>query len=245
VIGLAAAGLAAQAVLAVPAASSETGLQPAASGAVLVGAGGIAGCNSNGDEATAALLDDIPGTVFTAGDNAYERGRAREWADCYDPSWGRHKHRTRPTPGNHDWSTDRGNPYFDYWGDRAGTRARGWYSYDIGAWHVVVLNSICPGGGGCRKGSPQERWLRADLAASAAHCTAAFIHHPRFSSDSIDGDQPQVADLWDALYEAGADLVVSGHSRVYERMKPQGEMPFSRQRMIWGGFSSIVDESRS
>jgi calcineurin-like phosphoesterase family protein len=220
-LSLAAAWLAALA-LALPADGALEGLGPAASSdPVLVGAGGIAGCASSGDEATAALLDGIAGTVFTAGDSAYEDGKASEWANCYDPSWGRHKGRTRPVPGNHDWATDRGNPYFDYWGKAAGTRGQGWYSYDLGAWHVVVLNSNCPGGGTCEAGSSQERWLRADLATKGAYCTAAFIHHPRFSSDSIDGSQPQVGDLWDALYDAGADLVVSGHSRVYERMAPQ------------------------
>jgi 3',5'-cyclic AMP phosphodiesterase CpdA len=196
---------------------------PAAAAApVLVGAGGIASCNSAGDEATAALIDRLPqATVFTAGDNAYERGTAAQFANCYGKSWGRFKARTRPAPGNHDYATAGGGPYYAYFGAAAGPPGQGWYSYDLGAWHVVVLNSNCQGNGRCAKGSAQERWLRADLAASTARCTLAIIHHPRFSSDNIEGSRPHVGPLWDALYAAGADLVISGHARVYERFAPQ------------------------
>ncbi|HEV7862039.1 MAG TPA: DNRLRE domain-containing protein, partial [Acidimicrobiia bacterium] len=188
---------------------------------VLVGAGGIASCDTPGDEATAALLDEIPGTVFTAGDNAYEHGTAAQFAQCYDKTWGRFKARTHPAPGNHDYSTAAGNPYYSYFGTAAGSAGQGWYSYDLGAWHVVVLNSNCPGSMGCAAGSAQEQWLKADLAGSAAPCTAAVIHHPRFSSDNIDGSQSQVGPLWNDLYAAGADLVISGHARVYERSAAQ------------------------
>ncbi|HYH51994.1 MAG TPA: metallophosphoesterase [Acidimicrobiia bacterium] len=189
---------------------------------LLVGAGGIASCNTPGDEATAALIGRIPGArVFTAGDNAYERGTAAQFAQCYGKSWGKFKGRTRPAPGNHDYGTAGAGPYYDYFGAAAGTKGQGWYSYDVGAWHIVVLNSNCQGNSRCAKGSPQERWLRADLAASRARCTAAVIHHPRFSSDNIEGNRPFVAPLWDALYAAGADLVISGHARVYERFRPQ------------------------
>jgi 3',5'-cyclic AMP phosphodiesterase CpdA len=196
---------------------------PAAAAApVLVGAGGIASSNTAGDEATAALIDRLPqATVFTAGDNAYERGTAAQFANCYGKSWGRFKARTRPAPGNHDYATAGGGPYYAYFGAAAGAPGQGWYSYDLGAWHVVVLNSNCQGNGRCAKGSPQERWLRADLAASTARCTLAIIHHPRFSSDNIEGSRPHVGPLWDALYAAGADLVISGHARVYERFAPQ------------------------
>ncbi len=189
---------------------------------VLVGAGGIASCDTAGDEATAALIEDMPdATVFTAGDNAYQDGSAKQFANCYDKTWGRFKDRTHPAPGNHDYKTSSGGPYYDYFDDAAGTKGQGWYSYDLGAWHVVVLNSNCSRNGRCAKGSAQEQWLKADLAASTARCTAAVIHHPRFSSDNIDGNRPEVGPLWDDLYAAGADLVISGHARVYERFAPQ------------------------
>ncbi len=203
------------------AAEGDPPLLPAA-GPVLVGAGGIASCDTPGDEATAALIEALPeAMVFTAGDNAYESGTASQFANCYDPTWGKFKGRTHPAPGNHDNKTNGGGPYYDYFGAAAGTKGQGWYSYDLGAWHIVVLNSNCSGNRRCAEGSAQEQWLKADLAASTARCTAAVIHHPRFSSDNIDGNRPEVAPLWDDLYAAGADLVISGHARVYERFAPQ------------------------
>jgi acid phosphatase type 7 len=206
-----------------PLASAVEAPAPSAAGdPVLVGAGGIASCNTPGDEATAALINRLPhARVFTAGDNAYEKGTAAQFANCYGKSWGRFKGRTRPAPGNHDYATASGEPYYAYFGAAAGTKGQGWYSYDVGAWHVVVLNSNCVGNARCARGSAQERWLKADLAASNARCTAAIIHHPRFSSDNIEGNRPFVGPLWDALYAAGADLVISGHARVYERFAPQ------------------------
>ncbi len=186
---------------------------------VLVGAGDIASCTSSGDEATALLLDRIPGIVFTLGDNAYESGTTAEYSACYDPSWGRHKARTRPSPGNHEYFTPGAAGYYAYFGAAAGDPERGYYSYDAGAWHVVVLNSHCAAIGGCDRGSPQEQWLRADLRAHSAHCTLAYWHRPRFSSGL--GDRPTLEPFWDALYEAGADVVVNGHAHSYERYAPQ------------------------
>src|SRR5215212_1873988 len=110
---------------------------------VLVGAGDIAACDSSGDEATAALLDAIDGTVFTLGDNVYNSGTRREFAECYDPTWGRHKGRTRPAPGNHDYGTAKASGYFGYFGEAAGDPRAGYYSYDLGAWHIIVINSNC------------------------------------------------------------------------------------------------------
>ena len=187
---------------------------------VLVGAGDIASCSSKGDEATAALLDAIPGTVFTAGDNAYESGTASEFANCYDPSWGRHKARTRPSPGNHEYKTSKASGYFDYFGAAAGDRTKGYYSYDVGSWHVVVLNSNCSAIGGCGVGSPQETWLRNDLEKSTARCTVAYWHHPLFTSGQYSYN-PSVKPLWDALHADGAELVVVGHDHLYERFAPQ------------------------
>jgi hypothetical protein len=182
---------------------------------VLVGAGDIADCDSQADEATASLLDSIPGTVFTAGDNAYESGSPEEFASCYDPSWGRHKARTRPAPGNHDYRSQ-GAGYFAYFGPNAGPPGRGYYSYDLGDWHVISLNSNISMNGR----SAQMRWLRADLAASRKRCTLAYWHHSRFSS-GYHGNQDRTKPLWDALYEHGADIVIGGHDHDYERFAPQ------------------------
>ncbi len=188
---------------------------------VLVGAGDIASCSLDGDEATAGLLDGIGGTVFTAGDNAYDSGTAREFADCYAPSWGRHKDRTRPAAGNHDHVTQGAAGYRAYFGDAA-TNADGktWYSYELGTWHIIVLDSNCGAVGGCDSASDQGRWLAADLAASSASCTLAIWHHPRFSSGEH-GDDEAVGPFWTALYEGGADVIVNGHDHDYERFAPQ------------------------
>lgn len=163
--------------------ATRPGASPTA--AVLVGAGDIASCASDGDEATANLLDAIGGVVFTLGDHAYRTGTPIEFAACYDPSWGRHKSRTRPAPGNHDYYTAGAFGYFDYFGGAAGDPDKGYYSYNLGAWHIIVLNSNCSKIDGCGPGSPQEQWLRADLAAHPAKCTLAYWHHPRFSSATV------------------------------------------------------------
>lgn len=188
--------------------------------AVLVGAGDIASCASGGDERTAKLLDSIAGTVFTAGDNAYERGRLDEFVRCFAPSWGRHKARMRPAIGNHDYLTKGGQGYFTYFGAAAGEPSKGYYSYTLGAWHVIVLNSNCVHAGGCHKGSRQEQWLRAELQAHSTVCALAYWHHPRFSSGPH-GNAPSVGPFWDALYQAGTELVVNGHDHLYERFAPQ------------------------
>ena len=203
---------------------------PSAPVATLVGAGDIAQCGSSGPaaskaEATAKLLDGIPRNsstvVYTTGDNVYNDGKTSEFNSCYAPTWGRHKDRTRPVPGNHDYNTAGASGYFGYFGAAAGQPGKGWYSYDLGAWHVVVLNSNCSSIGGCNAGSAQEKWLRADLAASSARCTVAMWHHPRFNSGRTHGNNMEVAPLWNALYDYGADVVLNGHVHVYERFAPQ------------------------
>jgi hypothetical protein len=188
---------------------------PPAEPQTLVGAGNIASCDRDGDDATAALLDTIPGTVVALGDNAYPDGSAAAFA-CYDATWGRHRARTRPVPGNHDYGTPGAAGYFAYFGANAGAPAEGWYSYDLGAWHVVALNSNLPSG----KGSAQEQWLRADLAAHPRACTLAYWHHPRFYHGP-GGRRQEVRALWDALIEHGADVVLNGHFHLYERYAPQ------------------------
>jgi hypothetical protein len=187
--------------------------------AVLVGAGDIAACNSDGDEATARILDATPGTVFTAGDNAYERGTDREFADCYHPTWGRHRARTRPSAGNHDYGTPGAAGYFRYFGAAAGEPGKGYYSYALAGWHVVAINSNCRFVGGCGPGSPQLEWLRRDLSLSRAQCTVAYWHHPRFSS-GLHGSSAEMAPIWEALHAARADVVIAGHDHTYERFAP-------------------------
>jgi hypothetical protein len=191
-----------------------------ASIAVLVGAGDIATCSSWADQRTARLLDDIGGTVFTAGDNAYPRGTLWQFRHCYAPSWGRHFDRTRPAVGNHEYATADADGYFDYFRWRAGERGKGWYAYNRGTWRIYVLNSNCSEVGGCYVGSRQERWLRADLAAHPRQCVLAIWHHPRYSS-GFHGNQNQVRGFWVTLYDAGADVVVNGHDHDYERFAPQ------------------------
>jgi hypothetical protein len=194
----------------------------AAEDPVLVGAGDIADCTQlSGAAKTAALLDGVSGTVFTLGDNAYASGTPKHFADCYAPTWGRFRARTRPATGNHDYQTPHASGYFEYFGAAAGEPDKGWYGYDLGSWHVVVLNSNCVQIGGCARGSKQEKWLREDLATHPAPCVAAMWHHPRFSSGAEHGDDPEVRDLWKALTDAGADLVLAGHEHVYERFAPQ------------------------
>jgi hypothetical protein len=184
---------------------------------VLVGAGDIADCGTSGDEATANLLDNIAGTVFTAGDNAYNDGSPTNYSQCYAPTWGRHRARTRPSPGNHDYRTSGASGYFDYYGSNAGPAGLGYYSYNLGNWHIISLNSNID----MSAGSPQEQWLRADLAASNKPCTLAYWHHPRFSSGSHHGSSPTPQPLWQALYDARAEVVISGHEHNYERFAPQ------------------------
>ena len=191
-----------------------------ADGAVLVGAGDISECNSAGDSATARLVQSIGGTVFTLGDNAYYNGTWSQFQNCYAPTWGRFKYRTRPAIGNHEYLSKGAAGYWSYFGARAGPRGKGWYSYGAGAWRVIVLNSNCHRVG-CGKGSEQERWLRGELARHGNKCTLAYFHHARFSSDRHHGASPEVGAFWEALYEYGADLVVSAHAHSYERFAPQ------------------------
>jgi len=183
---------------------------------VFVGAGDIAMCDVN-SVATAALLDSIGGTVFTLGDNVYFRGSREEFRNCYDATWGRHKRRTFPVPGNHEYETPGAAGYFEYFGDVArGPLGEGFYSYEVGEWHVVALNSNIP----VDAGSMQASWLRSDLQASRARCTIAYWHHPLFTSGP-DGDTQAVRELWRILYEFDADIILNAHEHMYERFAPQ------------------------
>jgi acid phosphatase type 7 len=182
-------------------------------------AGDIAACDHERDSAVAALIADREGTVATLGDNVYPSGSDETYASCYDPAWGAFRERTRPAMGNHDIELDGGAAYFRYFGAAAGAAGEGWYGYDLGAWHVVVLNSNCEVVA-CGEGSAQLAWLVSDLAASDARCTLAYWHHPRFSSGPH-GDYAPVAPLWEALDEADAELVLVGHDHLYERFAAQ------------------------
>ena len=204
-----------------PSASAPSSILSPKSGetAVLVGAGDIAQCGSRGTEATAVLLDTIGGVVFTTGDHAYQNGTAEQFEHCYHPTWGRHRSRTRPVPGNHDYEQAGGGPYYDYFGSRAGAAGLGYYSFDAGNWHIVALNSVIPAG----EGSAQLMWLRDDLAETSSRCLAAIWHHPLFSS----GPNPPQAEMraaWRVLQEAGAEFVVNGHDHLYERFAPADEV---------------------
>jgi len=183
--------------------------------ATFVGAGDIANCDVPGAVETARLLDAIPGDVFTLGDHAYPNGTTDAFSRCYDPMWGRHRARTHPTPGNHDWGVENGGPYFTYFGANAGSRT-GYYSFELGAWHILSLNSNV----GAGPGSPQFEWVKADLAVHRTRCALAYWHYPRFSSGP-NGSTPQMQQLWWLLETSGVDVVLSGHDHFYERFTPQ------------------------
>src|SRR5579872_2905795 len=188
---------------------------------VLLAAGDIADCtNLAGAEATAKILEENDGVVAAIGDLAYPDGTAENFK-CYDKTWGRVKSRTRPAPGNHEFHSQGATFYFKYFGKTAGDPKDGFYSYDLGAWHVISLNSECAEIGGCNEGSREEKWLRADLAAHPAACTLAYFHKPLFSSGGAHGDAPEIKPLYQALYDANADVILSGHDHDYERFAPQ------------------------
>jgi len=192
---------------------------PGSGEAFLTGAGDIASCTSRGDEATAAILAQVPGTIFTAGDNAYESGTVGQYQSCYDPSWGRFKDRTKPAVGNHEYLTPAAAGYFAYFGAAAGPVGKGYYSFEVNGWRVFVMNSNCDEVGGCGPGSVQEQWLAAELAKYPTRCSMAIWHHPRWSS-GLQGSMAEMQALWEDLYNAGTELLVVGHDHVYERFVP-------------------------
>lgn len=187
--------------------------------AILIAAGDIASCTTSGDTATAKLLDRLPGTIVTLGDNVYPDGTAAQFRDCYDPTWGRHIDRTHPSPGNHEYHSAGAQGYFDYFGAAAGDPTKGYYAYDLGTWRIYSLNSNCDEIGGCDNGSSEVSWLTNDLAAHPTQCVLAYWHHPRFSSGPH-GSQAFMGPIWNTLYAAGAELVLNGHDHDYERFAP-------------------------
>jgi hypothetical protein len=187
-------------------------------------AGNIATCGTTNDEATASILDTIPGTIFTLGDNAFPDGTVDAYTGCYEPSWGRHKARTWASLGNHEYRTGTAAPYFDYFGDRAGPRDLGYYSLNLGNWHIIVLNinDVTVNDTTPFAGSAQDQWLQADLAKHKQRCALAITHNPRFfSSDTVGWtSSAYVTDVWRRLYDAGVDVVLAGQQHDYERMAP-------------------------
>jgi acid phosphatase type 7 len=175
---------------------------------ILVGAGDIATCDREEDELTAQLLDSLPGTVFTLGDNAYVNGSYSEYINCYEPTWGRHKSRTKPVPGNHEYNTSGAAGYFQYFNN-----VPSYYAYNLGSWRIYALNSEIDSS----LSSPQVIWLVEDLAANPSQCALAYWHTPRWSSGAKNGSQPTLQSIWEILYDAGAELVINGHEHNYER----------------------------
>ncbi len=194
--------------------------------AILVGAGDIARCGSRlaGARATAAVLDDVikdhpEAVIFTVGDNAYRRGTASEFRKCYDPTWGRHRERTRPSVGNHEYKSKGAVAYYEYFGEAAGPAGKGYYSYSLGSWHVIALNSVCDEVG-CDENAEQYGWLERDLEQSTSGCTVAYFHHPLFSSGKHGGEK-EMKPICELLYKHGVELVLAGHEHHYERFAPQ------------------------
>ena len=182
----------------------------------LVGAGDIADCGSDGAIRTAGMLDSIRGTVFIAGDVAYvTKENPHPFVTCFDPAWGRHRARIRPSVGNHEYSAEGPNAYFDYFGAQAGPRPGGYYSYELGTWHVIALNTNIA----ADAGSAQQSWLQSDLDAHLGTCTVAYMHHPRFSSGSH-AEREKLIPIWRTLARHGVTFVVAGHDHLYERFAP-------------------------
>ncbi|GAA1854228.1 CBM96 family carbohydrate-binding protein [Asanoa iriomotensis] len=206
--------------------TTGTSTPPPSGDPVLVGAGDIA-TSGSGDSTTAALINGISGTVFTTGDNVYNNGTASEFNSYYQPTWGAFKSRTRPSPGNHDYNTSGATGYYNYFGAQAGPSGQGYYSYNLGNWHIVSLNSNIS----MSATSAQVTWLKNDLAANTRPCTLAYWHHPLFTSGANHAPSTSTRPLYQALYDGNADVVVWGHNHQYERfapMNPSGGLDNSR-----------------
>jgi hypothetical protein len=178
-------------------------------------AGDIGFCGSAGPEATAAILDVLPGPIFTLGDHAYYSGTDREFRECFDPSWGRHRSRIRPVPGNHDYETPGAGPYFAYFGAAAGQPGLGYQAFRVGRWEIFALNSNIP----INDGSVQLAWLQSELALRPSKCSLAYWHHPPVT-EGPNGPNPHVRALWQTLVDNHVDVMLTGHDHQYQRFAP-------------------------
>jgi Calcineurin-like phosphoesterase len=210
-----------------PSNSPSPSPSPSPGGDPVIAAAGDIACQSSSATTTTcrqqSTSDLLAGGGFDAvldlGDNQYEAGALSAYQTYYGPTWGRSQifGVTHPAAGNHEYGTANAAGYFSYFGSKAGDPSKGYYSYDVGTWHLIALNSNCANVGGCAAGSVQEQWLRADLAAHPATCTLAYWHHPRFSSGTTHGSSTTYMAFWQALYDFGADVVLVGHEHNYER----------------------------
>jgi hypothetical protein len=191
---------------------------------VLLAVGDIGSCESEADDAVAELASGLPGTIALLGDIAYEDGSAADFRNCFEPAWGPMRARFHPVPGNHEYETRDASGYFDWFGAAAGTPGQGWYSFELGGWHLVALNSNCGPAGGCDAGSAQLAWLESDLAAHSSACLLAMWHHPRYSSGRHGSDA--LDPLWDALVAQGLDVALTAHDHSYERLAADGAREF-------------------
>ena len=200
---------------------------------VLVGAGDISSCDNDNDEGTAKLLDNIPGTVFVLGDNVYVDAAYSDFTNCYHPTWGRHKDRTKPVPGNHEYFTADAAGYFQYF-----ENVPSYYAYDLGDWRVYALNSEID----VTSTGEQIQWLKNDLAVNPRLCVLAYWHTPLWSTRYEDGSDDSYEALWRTLHEAGAELVINGHVHNYERfseMDANGEASSPGLREIVVGTGGV------
>ena len=183
---------------------------------ILLAAGDVGDCTLPGAGLTGLLLDNLRGTILALGDLAYPHGSRANFNECYHPHWGRHRSRTMPVPGNHEYETPGAEGYFNYFDEAAGFPGGGYYSFTRAGWLIIALNSELPMG----EGSAQFAWLRGQLAPPVATCTLAYWHRPLFSSGP-NGNNPDVRPLFRALYDAGAEIVLTGHEHSYERFARQ------------------------
>jgi hypothetical protein len=228
-----------------PANPTPTPIPQPGADAVLLAAGDIGWCGAPDPEATAKLLDANPGEVAALGDIAYPDGTSSDFEKCYAPTWGRHRSRTHPIPGNHDYHTAGAAPYFAFFGDAAGSPGHGYYSYTLETWHIVALDSNVAIGAG----SAQVAWLADDLRLNASPCTLAYLHHPLYSSGPSLG-VGFTRDAWRVLYQSGVDVVLTGHDHLYERFGPQdpdGRPDYSlgiREFVVGTGGAPLYDVTR-
>jgi acid phosphatase type 7 len=203
--------------------SGAFGSSQTAPESTLIAAGDIASCPESGDEQTAKLiqtmLEKTPATVAALGDLVYPTGKLETYKACYGPTWGQFLQVTKPAIGNHDYAGGTSQGYAAYFGKAAGPSPEHYYSYNLGEWHVIVLNSNCWAVGGCEQGSKQYKWLQANLEKNQTKCTLAYWHHPRFSS-ALHGNNEFMQDVWALLANSGVELVLSGHDHSYERFAP-------------------------